>query len=117
MSRVINRSSPTTFNVSTNSRTTVMIDQPDRTRVYCNDLTRRIWEGAVSEDQKTRGGLTSYFQYQTNKKQKDRDIDACVIRTHAPEGIALAGQRVNHSAKAPYDIILADVRGQDIRYT
>ena len=28
-------------------------------------------------------------------------IDTCVIRTHAPEGIALAGQRVNHSAKVP----------------
>ena len=29
------------------------------------------------------------------------NIDACVIRTHAPEGTALAGLRVNHSAKAP----------------
>lgn len=36
----------------------------------------------------------------SNHKNKRR-IDACVIRTHAPEGIALAGQRVNHSAKAP----------------
>lgn len=51
MSRVINRSSPTTFNVPTNSRTTVMFDQPGRTRVYCNDLTRRNRQGAVSEDQ------------------------------------------------------------------
>ena len=34
-------------------------------------------------------------------KMNKRRIDACVIRTHAPEGIALAGQRVNHSAKAP----------------
>jgi hypothetical protein len=35
------------------------------------------------------------------KNQKNRLIDTCVIRTHAPEGIALAGQRVNHSAKVP----------------
>jgi hypothetical protein len=35
------------------------------------------------------------------KMQKDILIDTCVIRTHAPEGIALAGQRVNHSAKVP----------------
>jgi hypothetical protein len=33
-----------------------------------------------------------------SKRQK---LDACVIRTHAPEGNALAGHRVNHSAKAP----------------
>jgi hypothetical protein len=32
---------------------------------------------------------------------KTAKIDACVIRTHAPEGNALAGHRVNHSAKAP----------------
>ena len=38
---------------------------------------------------------------QTSKKQKNRLIDTCVIRTHAPEVIALAGQRVNHSAKVP----------------
>jgi hypothetical protein len=31
-----------------------------------------------------------------------KEIDTCVIRTHAPEGIALAGQRVNHSAKVPW---------------
>ena len=37
-----------------------------------------------------------------NKKQKIILTDTCVIRTHAPEGIALAGQRVNHSAKVPY---------------
>ena len=36
--------------------------------------------------------------------QKVRLIDTCVIRTHAPEGIALAGQRVNHSAKVPSPI-------------
>ena len=35
------------------------------------------------------------------KMQKDMLTDTCVIRTHAPEGIALAGQRVNHSAKVP----------------
>jgi hypothetical protein len=35
------------------------------------------------------------------KMQDDNFIDTCVIRTHAPEGIALAGQRVNHSAKVP----------------
>ena len=46
------------------------------------------------------------------KRQKDNDIDACVIRTHVPEGIALAGQRVNHSAKAPCDIMLIDGRGR-----
>ena len=34
-------------------------------------------------------------------KRQKRDSDTCVIRTHAPEGIALAGQRVNHSAKVP----------------
>jgi hypothetical protein len=33
--------------------------------------------------------------------QKDRYIDACVIRTHASEEMSLAGPRVNHSAKAP----------------
>jgi hypothetical protein len=37
----------------------------------------------------------------SKKSQKNRLIDTCVIRTHAPEGIALAGQRVNHSAKVP----------------
>ena len=34
-------------------------------------------------------------------KKEDLSFDTCVIRTHAPEGIALAGQRVNHSAKVP----------------
>ena len=38
------------------------------------------------------------------KMQKDMLTDTCVIRTHAPEGIALAGQRVNHSAKVPSPI-------------
>jgi hypothetical protein len=33
-----------------------------------------------------------------------KNIDACVIRTHAPEGNALAGHRVNHSAKAPKSV-------------
>jgi hypothetical protein len=42
---------------------------------------------------------------QKNMK-KDNMIDTCVIRTHAPEGIALAGQRVNHSAKVPLPIRL-----------
>jgi hypothetical protein len=36
-----------------------------------------------------------------HKRKKNQMIDTCVIRTHAPEGIALAGQRVNHSAKVP----------------
>jgi len=30
-------------------------------------------------------------------RQKNNIVDTCVIRTHAPEGTALAGQRVNHS--------------------
>ena len=38
-----------------------------------------------------------WFVVLKNKKE----CDTCVIRTHAPEGIALAGQRVNHSAKVP----------------
>ena len=40
-------------------------------------------------------------QAQKRWQKKYRLIDTCVIRTHAPEGIALAGQRVNHSAKVP----------------
>jgi hypothetical protein len=43
-------------------------------------------------------------------KQKDKreglSSDTCVIRTHAPEGIALAGQRVNHSAKVPVELMM-----------
>jgi hypothetical protein len=35
--------------------------------------------------------------------------DTCVIRTHAPEGIALAGQRVNHSAKVPVALLLMNI--------
>lgn len=38
------------------------------------------------------------------QRKKDKNCgtcDTCVIRTHAPEGTALAGQRVNHSAKVP----------------
>jgi hypothetical protein len=43
------------------------------------------------------------------KRQKEKLIsfDTCVIRTHAPEGIALAGQRVNHSAKVPVELMIA----------
>jgi hypothetical protein len=37
----------------------------------------------------------------STETQNNKNIDACVIRTHAPEGNALAGHRVNHSAKAP----------------
>lgn len=33
--------------------------------------------------------------------------DTCEIRTHAPEGTGLAGQRVNHSAKVPELLIRA----------
>ena len=39
-------------------------------------------------------------------KRQKRSSDTCVIRTHAPEGIALAGQRVNHSAKVPWLLYL-----------
>jgi hypothetical protein len=43
-------------------------------------------------------------------RQKDKrevlSSDTCVIRTHAPEGIALAGQRVNHSAKVPVELMM-----------
>ena len=49
-------------------------------------------------------GLVNMFAQQLHSDSNHtgkRRIDACVIRTHAPEGIALAGQRVNHSAKAP----------------
>lgn len=37
----------------------------------------------------------------TRRQKESKRFDACVIRTHASEEIALAGQRVNHSAKAP----------------
>lgn len=47
------------------------------------------------------GGSPRWTVVDRSKKQKDRSCDTCVIRTHAPEGIALAGQRVNHSAKVP----------------
>jgi hypothetical protein len=40
--------------------------------------------------------------------QKQKVSDTCVIRTHAPEGIALAGQRVNHSAKVPVALLMED---------
>ena len=50
---------------------------------------------------KRRHNFASAPPHSTDQKQKEELIDACVIRTHAPEGISLAGLRVNHSAKAP----------------
>lgn len=44
--------------------------------------------------------LYVHIENQKEAKANSRD-DTCVIRTHAPEGTALAGQRVNHSAKVP----------------
>ena len=104
--------SRSTFDVSTNSQPTVIIDQNDRIRTYCNDLTRVIPGGAVLEHQIHSWWSDSSHTRRAAKKQKDNAIDTCVIRTHAPEGTALAGQRVNHSAKVPDDIMLL-IRGAE----
>lgn len=43
--------SRSTLDIPTNSRTTVMIDQSDRICAYCNELSRGIEGGTISEEQ------------------------------------------------------------------
>ena len=59
-------------------------------------MTNSIMKALVDERDKEKKK-----EYNLNRGIKNKKNDTCVIRTHAPEGNALAGHRVNHSAKVP----------------